>query len=215
MSATEASGRNGGSAAPHASPSPRIAPATREQMGTVNWVVTRVIGLATGGAPPRVFTTLARHRRMFLPWLRFAGTLMPRGKLPRKDSELVILRVAHVCGCEYERRHHERIGRQAGLSAEEVDRTLAGPDAAGWTSRQAALLRAVDELLEDKTLSDERWAELRPLLSDEQLLELCMLTGHYAMLAMTINAARVEPDDPGQGGAAWLSRLAGLRGRGS
>ena len=39
--------------------------------------------------------TIARHRRLFRPWLRFAATLMPGGVLPRADSELVILRVAH------------------------------------------------------------------------------------------------------------------------
>ena len=42
---------------------------------------------------------------------------MPGGKLPRADTELVILRVAHLTECDYEWDHHERIGRRAGLSA--------------------------------------------------------------------------------------------------
>ena len=64
----------------------------------------------------------------------------------------------------------------------------------GWSERQGALLRATDELLAQRTLSDEVWGELRPLLSDEELIELCMLAGHYAMLAATLNALRVEVD---------------------
>jgi alkylhydroperoxidase family enzyme len=173
---------------------PRIAPGTAADIGRVNWLIAHAIGLATRGEPPHVFTTLARHRRLFRRWLRFAATLMPGGKLPRADTELVILRVAHNCDCEYEWRHHVRIGKRAGLSDDDIQRVRADPDAAGWTPRQALLLRAADELHATRTLSDDLWGELRPLLNDKELIELCMLTGHYEMLAMTLNALCVEPE---------------------
>jgi AhpD family alkylhydroperoxidase len=175
-------------------PEPRIAPGTRDEIGAVNAAIARLLGVATGSGPPHLFTTLARHRGLFRRWLRFAGALMPGGRLPRVDSELVILRVAHNCGCDYEWRHHERLGEAAGLSAEEVQRARSGPDAPGWTPRQALLLRAADELHADRTISDGLWAELRPLLSDPDLIELCLLVGHYEMLAMTLNALAVQPD---------------------
>jgi AhpD family alkylhydroperoxidase len=173
---------------------PRIAPGTAREIGRVNAGIARAIGLATRSGPPNIFTTLARHRRLFRRWLRFAGALMPGGRLPRADTELVILRVAHVCDCAYEWGHHERLGRRAGLSPEEIERVRSGAGAPGWSTRQTLLLRATDELLEQRTLSEWLWNELRPLLSDEQLIELCMLAGHYAMLAGTLNALRVEPD---------------------
>jgi AhpD family alkylhydroperoxidase len=173
---------------------PRITPGTARDIGPINAAIARAIGLATRSGPPNVFTTLARHRRLFRRWLRFAGALMPGGRLPRKDTELVILHVANSCGCEYEWHHHERLGRRAGLSPDEIARVRDGADAPGWTPRQALLLRAADELLADHDLSDEVWGGLRPLLSDEQLIELCMLAGHYAMLAGTLNALQVEAD---------------------
>jgi AhpD family alkylhydroperoxidase len=173
---------------------PRIAPGTAADIGRVNWLIARAIGLATRGQPPHLFTTLARHRRLFRRWLRFAGSLMPGGKLPRADTELVILRVAHNCDCEYEWRHHERLGKRAGLSAGDIARVRDGAGAAGWTPRQELLLRAADELHATRTLSDDLWGELRPLLNDQELIELCMLTGHYEMLAMTLNALCVEPE---------------------
>ena len=119
---------------------------------------------------------------------------MPGGILPRADTELLILRVAHNNASEYEWRQHERIAASAGMSAEEIGRVREGPDAPGWTSRQALLLRAADELHADRTISDELWAELRPLHSDPELIELCMLVGHYEMLAMTLSSLAVEPD---------------------
>jgi AhpD family alkylhydroperoxidase len=176
-------------------PEPWIAPGSARDIGRVNALIARAIGAAAGGGPPHIFTTLGRHRGLFRRWLRFAGALMPGGVLPRVDSELLILRVAHNCGCEYEWRHHERLGEAAGLSADEVQRVRAGPDAEGWSPRQALLLRAADELHADRTLSDALWAQLRPLMTDAELIELCLLVGHYEMLAMTLNSLAVQPDE--------------------
>jgi alkylhydroperoxidase family enzyme len=152
-------------------------------------------GRVIGSGPPHVFTTLARHRRLFLPWLAFAGMLMPRGRLPRQDTELLILRVAHNCHCEYEGRHHERIAQTVGLAPDDVARVREGPTAQGFSERQSLLLSAADELHESRDISDQLWDSLRRhLSSDADLIELCMLVGHYEMLAMTLNALRVEPD---------------------
>ena len=188
---------------------PRIPPGTRREIGLVNHVIARVAAIPFGGRPPHIFTTLGRHRGLFRRWLPFAAALMPRGKLPRAETELVILRVAHNCGSEYEWRHHERLGAQAGLSREEVERVREGPEAGGWTDRRRNLLRAVDELHRDRRISDELWAGLRPAYSDVELIELCMLVGHYEMLAMTLNALAVEPDPsprPGRLGR-WIARV--------
>jgi alkylhydroperoxidase family enzyme len=173
---------------------PRIPPGSPRQIGLIATVIARIGGRTLRTGPPNIFTTLARHRRLFLPWLFFAGRLMPGGRLPRRDTELVILRVAHRCGSEYEWRHHERIGQRVGLSADDVARVREGADAGGWSARQVLLLRAVDELHDRRDISDELWAGLRVELSDVELIELCMLTGHYEMLAMTLNALRVQPE---------------------
>lgn len=174
---------------------PRIAPGGRREIGVVNFVLARLVGLATGSPPPNVFTTLARHRRLFRRWLWFAASLMPGGNLPRTDTELVILRVAANCGSEYERSQHERIARAAGMTSDEVARVSEGPDADGWSHRQRLLLRAVDQLHAERTIEAQLWDELRRELNDVELIELCMLTGHYEMLAMTLNALAVQPDE--------------------
>jgi AhpD family alkylhydroperoxidase len=173
---------------------PRVTPGTPAQIGRVNTAITRLLGAATGGPPPNLFTTLARHRGLFRPWLRFAGALMPGGTLPREESELVILRVAHLTGCAYEWHHHERLGARAGLSVEEITRVRDGAEAAGWTPRRALLLSAVDELHRDGRIGDALWARLAAQWSDSELIELCLLTGHYIMLAMTITSLGIQLD---------------------
>jgi AhpD family alkylhydroperoxidase len=176
---------------------PRIAPGRRSQLGFVNSLIVGALGKATGGPPPHIFTTLGRHRGLFRRWLWFAGGLMPGGTLPRADTELVILRVAHRTGCQYEWDHHERIGAAAGLSAETIARVRSGPDADGWTPRQTLLLRAVDEIHDDGEIGDSLWTELAAEFDEERLIELCLLIGHYEMIAATLKTLRVQPDHPG------------------
>lgn len=175
----------------------RIAPGSRAEMGWLNALI--VDGLTRAARtphPPNLFATLARHRSLFRAWLWFAGALMPRGSLPRTDTELVILRVAHNTACEYERRHHEHLARTVGLSADDVERVRLGPEARGWSARQSLLLRATDELHEHHRISDDLWTELCSRFSDVELIELSMLIGHYEMLAMTIGSLGIEPDEP-------------------
>jgi alkylhydroperoxidase family enzyme len=176
--------------------SPRIAPGDRGEIGLVNAAIARAAGLATRGGPPRIFTTLGRHRRLFRRWLWFAGALMPGGKLPREETELVILRVAHNTCSEYEWSQHERMGRRAGLSEEEISRVRAGADATGWSRRLTLLLRAADEMHERRQIGPELWGQLGHHLDEVLLIELCMLIGHYEMLAMTLNTLEVEPELP-------------------
>jgi len=172
----------------------RVAPGGRAELGAVNALLCRVIAWRFGTGVPHVFSTLGRHRRLFRPWLRFAARLMPGGTLPRADTELVILRTAVTCGSDYEWHQHVRLARRAGLTGEQIARVGAGPDAPGWTDHQRALLRAVDELTGDRTLTDATWAELASGYDERQLIEVCQLAGHYAMLAGTLNALGVAPE---------------------
>lgn len=178
---------------------PRVAVGSRREVGLVNWLICRVAGLAAGTPAPALFLTLARHRRLFRGWLRFAGRLMPGGLLPRRETELVILRVATLAGSEYEFSHHARLGRRAGLGAEDLARVVLDPvaDAAEWgrwRPREAAVLAATDRLHRERDLDDATWSALREHLDERQCLEMCLLVGHYEMLATTITALRIPPD---------------------
>jgi AhpD family alkylhydroperoxidase len=174
--------------------SPRIEPGRRGDIGTVNWAMIAV-GARVAKAPgmPKLFTTMARHRSLFRGWLFFAGRLMPRGRLPRRDTELVILRTAWLNDCAYELDHHRKIGVQAGLTTEEVDRA-ASDSLDGWPARQRALLAAAGELHRAGNLEDSTWAELRAHVNEREAIEFLLLVGHYGMLATFINTLRIPLD---------------------
>ena len=175
---------------------PRIAPGGWREVGPFVALFARAAGRVQGTEPPAVFLTLGRHRRLFWGWLHFAGRLMPGGRLSRRESELVILRVASRRGSSYELTQHRRLGRRAGLSAVEVAAIEEGGAGASFSPREQLLLRAADELLATDDLTDALWSELGDRFDDRERIEVVMLVGHYAMLATALHALRVQPDRP-------------------
>lgn len=171
---------------------PRVPPGTRPQVGLLNAAINRMLAGATGGRPLNLFTTLARNRGLFRRWLLFASGLMPFGRLPRTDAELVILRVAHNTGCEYEFDHHTALGRKVGLTEDEISRVRRGPDADDWTARARTLLAATDALTRTGNIDDQLWVRLAGIYDEPRLIEFCLLVGHYEMLAKTVATLGVE-----------------------
>ena len=173
---------------------PRIAPGTRRELGLPIWLFSRVAGRATRTQPPAIFTTLGRGRGLFWGWLHFAGRLMPGGRLPRRETELVILRVATLRECAYELEHHVRLGARAGVTAADVDRVRVGSTAPGWRDHERLLMRVTEELIATRDLSDVTWTELRAAYDERTVIELLLLVGHYDMLATTLMTLRLQPD---------------------
>lgn len=153
------------------------------------------IDLAGPGADRfHIFTTLARHPKLFRRWIAFAGTLLFGGALPARDRELVILRTLWLVKARNEWYDHVRIAKRAGVTAEDIDRIIAGPAADGWTVHERALVSLADELHHTSTVSDSTWAVLAGGYSDQQLIELPYLAGQYHLTGYVCNALRVEPD---------------------
>jgi 4-carboxymuconolactone decarboxylase len=148
----------------------------------------------SGTRPLNIFLTLARHPGLLRKWLPFGGKLLAGGKLTPRDRELVILRSAFRCGARYEWAQHVAIAGTAGLATDEIRRVAKGPGAAGWSDADAALLRAVDELHDDHCIGDGTWKALASRYGTEQLIEIPMLAGHYAMLAGVLNSLGVQPE---------------------
>ncbi len=142
-----------------------------------------------------IFPTLARHPQLFRAWLPFGGFLLSRGVLSARERELLILRTGHNCGSDYEWGQHARIAGELGIPREEILRVAEGPQADGWSEREATLLRAADELHQDARISDATWQQLSQIHDEAALIEIAMLVGHYHMVAFALNSLGVELDE--------------------
>jgi AhpD family alkylhydroperoxidase len=147
-----------------------------------------------------LFTTLGQRQLLFWTWAIYSGRLL-RGRLPAIDTELVILRVAHLRSCEYELQHHRNMARAQGLDADLQATIFAWPDISEdarnrLSPRQRALLAATDEFVEDRAITDATWQQLAGHLDRRQLIEFCLLASQYDGLAATMSALEIPLDHP-------------------
>lgn len=168
---------------------PRIPPVPLdERVGDV----AELLSMAGPFGGLNIFATMVRHPRLYKRWLPF-GTAMLYAHLPPRDRELLILRTAYRCECIYEASQHEAIADGVGLSSADVERIRQG-DYAGLTPHDAALVRAVDELIDEHRISEPTWQTLAATLDESLLIEVPMVVGHYFTLGLTLNAMGVLPD---------------------
>ena len=116
--------------------------------------------------------------------------------LVARDRELLILRISWLIQAEYEFIQHVILGRRAGLTDEEIERVQAGPDAAGWSDEDAALLQAADDLYRDACIGDATWTKLEKRYDHRQIMDIIFLVGVYDVLGKAIKSFRI-PVEPG------------------
>jgi alkylhydroperoxidase family enzyme len=127
------------------------------------------------------------------------GAIIFNGRLPARERELAVLRIGWLLRAPYEWGEHVDIGQRYGVSKAEIERVILGSGAPGWTEHEAAILRAVEEMLTDQTVSDETWAVLAKTWDALQLVEFPMMVGQYVCTAIVQNTLRIrlEADNPG------------------
>jgi alkylhydroperoxidase family enzyme len=139
--------------------------------------------------------TFANHPSLAEAYHTFNGHVLFGSALSPRRRELLVLRVAAVRRSAYEWRQHVVLAADAGITPAEVDQVAEGPDAPGWSRFDAAVVRAVDELLDDALISDETWSVLAEELDVEQLMDLVFTVGAYDLLAMAFRSFGVQLDD--------------------
>jgi alkylhydroperoxidase family enzyme len=142
-----------------------------------------------------VLGTFARHPTLMRAYHTFNGHILFTSTLTPRQRELLILRVASVRDAAYEWEQHVVIAREVGLDDVDIARIVDGPDASGWLSIDAAMLRAVDELLRDAMVADATWGVLAETLDEQQLMDLVFTVGAYDLLAMAMRSFGMQLDD--------------------
>lgn len=151
-----------------------------------------------GAEPLALFKAIGKSPRH---WAKFsAGSLLDKGPLPLRHREIVIDRTTARCGCEYEWGVHVQIfAAKAGLSEAQVRSTVLGhADDGNWAPDEAALIAAVDALIDRKRLSDAEFARLAQHFDETQIFEVIQLVAFYHGVSLFCGAL----DLPLEAGAA-------------
>ena len=177
-------------------PGPRILPLPPEEIGPD--AMATIAGVLNAQSLPQVsdvpefIATMVRHRELFQRQADMSAMLFA-GALPFRLTELVLLRSAWLCRGAFVWGHHSQLARQAcGFSEADIARIIAGSAAEDWAPLDRAVVRAVEELHDSATISDETWAVLAAHLDERQLIELPILAGHMKGVIYAQNALRVR-----------------------
>jgi len=144
--------------------------------------------------PSDLFATVAVHPPLLQKLWELLALLFTDGALTPRQRELVALRTAVRCGCAYEWRRHLAPARAAGVTDAQLDGLFVGPGWDGWDVADDALVRAVDQILDDGTIGHDLAGWLAQLLDDRQLVELPLLAGTFAGVCALANAAGLDRD---------------------
>jgi 4-carboxymuconolactone decarboxylase len=134
---------------------------------------------------------LIRHAELYKAHMEVAKQYLSDCEMDIRDRELAILRIAWLSRAPFEWGSHVKIGKRNGITSEEIEQLIEGSSAPGWSKRDRAIVRAVEELHSDSMISDDTWSDLQEVYNDKKLIEVVILAGQYKTVAYYQNSLRL------------------------
>lgn len=124
-------------------------------------------------------------------YIRFDSKLDPRLR------ELAILQVGWLTRSKYEFSHHIKIGRDFGVSDDDVRGMITETDGrpSNLEPLAKAVLRAAREMTTEMAASDATFAELAAALSTEHLTDLVVTIGFYNAVVRILETMQIDVED--------------------
>ena len=144
-----------------------------------------------------VYRALANAEKVFTGWMLAGQAALTSPVLPVRLRELTVLRTAYLMDSPYELGQHRDVARTAGVDVDEINAVLSE---SGWREGhfgggELAVLQLTTELLTTRGVSAEVFDRVHTALGSEATVELLMVIGRYAGLALMLNALEVDLDD--------------------
>jgi alkylhydroperoxidase family enzyme len=121
-------------------------------------------------------------------FIRFKSKLDPRLR------ELAILQVGWLERSEYEFTHHVRIGKEFGVTDEDIQGLMAETE--GKPSKleplAKAILKGAREMTRDIGMSDATFAEIKKDLSNEHMTDLVLIIAYYCAVVRVLATMKID-----------------------
>lgn len=146
------------------------------------------------GRDLNLFRVLMHHPKLARRWTVFAGHILQKQTLEVRERELLILRIGWLNQAEYEWAQHVEIAKRGGVSDAEIEQVKLGPRGR-WSTHEAALLQAADDLFHNSVVSDDTWTALAAKYNTQQMMDLVFTIGQYNLVSWALNSFGVPLDD--------------------
>ena len=141
---------------------------------------------------------LARSPGMLNPARSLSDYVRFNSSLPPRLSEFAILITAREWTSQYEWNAHHGLAMRGGLDPDVAAALAEGRRPEGMAPDEAAVYDFCIELHRNRSVSDATYARAVELLGEQGIVDLIGLSGWYTLVSMTLNVARIMPENPAQ-----------------
>lgn len=174
---------------------PRIASVSSETMTEAQRAAAAAVAAGPRGGVRGPFAVLLHSPGAFDAAQRLGAYLRFEGALPADLRELAVLVTARFWKQPYEWRAHAPLAEQAGVDPRAIDALAHGREPTTLSSDQALVWRFCAQLHAETKVDDAVFAAVQALIGEAGVIDLCVVCGYYAMLAMVINVAQNPAGD--------------------
>jgi 4-carboxymuconolactone decarboxylase len=168
-----------------------------EQLNEQQKALTEEITKASGDGLGGPFGVLLRSPEVASRRWRLMSHLRFDTSVPRALNEFAILIQARLASAQYEWWVHYPLALKAGLPPAIADALGEGKRPAAMSADEEAVYQFCVELSLNHKISDPTFNALRKRFSEQQVVDLIVISGEYSSTSMVLNAA--EAEIPNQG----------------
>lgn len=136
------------------------------------------------------FIALLRSPGAAGPMQQLGEYLRYRSPLDRRLAEMATLMAARHWTQQYEWNSHYQHAMKARLSPDVAQAIAEGRRPPSMAPDETLLYDMLTEALQNKCVSDVTYDAAKAFFGEQQLVDLVIIAGYYAMLAMLLNVAR-------------------------
>jgi alkylhydroperoxidase family enzyme len=143
-----------------------------------------------------VLRTFAYHPKLADLFSQLNIHLLRTSSVPVRQRQIAIMRTAWLCQARYMWSSHLRTSLRAGLEPDLFAPLQVGAEDPYFTEFERGIIRATEDLVRDRLISDANWRALSAEWSNEQLLDFMFTVGAYVLTAGVMRSTGVarEPE---------------------
>ena len=148
------------------------------------------------GRVPGFYGVMAHHPAALKNFLPLYASVMNEGTLDRRYKELAYLKTSHLNGCEYCMRAHTPGAKRAGLTTEQIEALTFYERSPLFDDKDKAVLLYAERMTRaaGAGLRDMAVGELKRHFTEDQIVELALVTCMANFTNRFNNGLRIEPD---------------------
>lgn len=156
-------------------------------------------GVVKDAAPPAnppmtnpVLRTFAHHPALANAFSPLNLHILGANTLPVKQRQIAIMRTAWITKATYMWSSHLNTSKLCGLTDEMYGPIQRGAEDPYFTDFERSVIRATEDLVRDRMVSDANWTALRAEWNEQQMLDFLFTVGCYVMVAGVMRSTGAE-----------------------